>query len=305
MPANKSSHPQKSTLGKKLNITLFFIFCLGMALGGITLATLISYEAYKQTLSKSLLLLHSLNAVQSYTAKEVRPQVQQQLKNKGVLPQIVPSYAASKVFESLRQSDESYNKFSYKYAMLNPKNIQDKADEFERNIIEQFRQTRTVKQLEGFRSINNEYFFYVARPLIIAKSKSTSDSTEIVGTQIVSVPIIKTVQNFGILFARSWGVMAIILLITILIINFWLRRHIIKSIKKITQVAEAVSTGDMNAEFEKVSDDEIGSLVEAFTRMKMSLAMAIEKFEQYRIKSRNIGNSRKIEPDNITPRLRE
>ncbi|WP_084555274.1 c-type heme family protein [[Phormidium ambiguum] IAM M-71] len=303
MPANKSSHSQKSTLGKKLNITLFFIFCLGMTLSGITFATLISYEAYKQTLSKSLLLLHSLNAVQSYTAKELRPQVQQHLKNKGVLPQIVPSYAANKVFENLRQSDESYNSFSYKYAMLNTNKIQDKADEFERNIIEQFRQTRTVKQLEGFRYINNDYFFYVARPLIIAKS--ANDHIEIVGTQIVFVPIIKTVQNFGILFARAWGVMAIILLIAILMINFWLRRHIIKSIRKITQVAEAVSTGDMNAEFEKVSDDEIGSLVEAFTRIKMSLAMAIEKFEQYRIKSRNTGNSRKIEPENITPRLRE
>ncbi|OKH32666.1 hypothetical protein NIES2119_25635 [[Phormidium ambiguum] IAM M-71] len=274
-----------------------------MTLSGITFATLISYEAYKQTLSKSLLLLHSLNAVQSYTAKELRPQVQQHLKNKGVLPQIVPSYAANKVFENLRQSDESYNSFSYKYAMLNTNKIQDKADEFERNIIEQFRQTRTVKQLEGFRYINNDYFFYVARPLIIAKS--ANDHIEIVGTQIVFVPIIKTVQNFGILFARAWGVMAIILLIAILMINFWLRRHIIKSIRKITQVAEAVSTGDMNAEFEKVSDDEIGSLVEAFTRIKMSLAMAIEKFEQYRIKSRNTGNSRKIEPENITPRLRE
>lgn len=305
MPAKKlkSSYAQKSTLSKKLNITLFFIFCFGMALSGISLATLISYEAYQQSLSKSLLLLHSLNVVQYYTAKEVKTQVQQPLKNEEILPQFVPSYTASKVFETLRQSDESYNNFSYKYAMVNFNTIQDKADEFEKNIIEQFRQNRTVKQLEGFRFINNEYFFYVARPLIIAKS--ASDGTEIVGIQIVSVPMIKTAQNFGILFARAWGVMAIILLIAILIINFWLRRHIIKSIKKITQVAEAVSTGDMNAEFEKVSDDEIGSLVEAFTRMKMSLAMAIEKFEQYRIKSRNTGNSRKIEPDNITPRLRE
>lgn len=61
----------------------------------------------------------------------------------------------------------------------------------------------------------------------------------------------------------------------------------------------------MNAEFEEVSNDEIGSLVEAFTRMKMSLVMAIEKFEQYRIKSRKSNSSQNLESGNITPRLRE
>lgn len=305
MAANKPSQPKQSTLSKKLNVTLFFIFSLSMILSGIALATLISYVAYKQTLAKTLLLISSLDAVQYYTAKEVRPQVQQRLKKQEILPQIVPSYAASKVFDRLRQSDPLYNDFSYKYVMLKPNKNQDKADQFEINIIEQFKQNNNVKQLEGIRSINNKYFFYIARPLIIAKSPLNNSNKEIVGTQIVSFSIIKPLQNYGLLFIAIWGTVAIILVIAILIINFWLRRHILKSIKKIVQVAESVSTGNMDVEFEKVSNDEIGTLVEAFTRMKMSLAMAIEKFEQYRIKSRKSDNSRKIQTENITPRLRE
>lgn len=305
MATNQLSLPKKSTLAKKLNISLFLIFCLGMSLSGLTLATLISYEAYKQIFSKALLLMKSLDAVQYYTAKEVKIQVQQRLKNKEFLPQTVPSYAAGRVFERLRQSDESYNNFSYKYAMLNANNTQDKADDFEKNIVKKFSQSREVKQIEGFRSINNEYFFYIARPLILAKSKLSNKSNEIVGIQIVSIPIKKPAQEYALLFFILWATIAVIFIFTILIINFWLRRSIIRGIKKIVQVAEAVSTGNMNAEFEEVSNDEIGSLVEAFTRMKMSLVMAIEKFEQYRIKSRKSNSSQNLESGNITPRLRE
>jgi methyl-accepting chemotaxis protein len=60
------------------------------------------------------------------------------------------------------------------------------------------------------------------------------------------------------------------------------RPNQIQPIKNIVLVAEAVSTGDMTADFDKKYNDEIGSLVEAFTRMKLSLAMAIKRFERNR-----------------------
>ena len=68
--------------------------------------------------------------------------------------------------------------------------------------------------------------------------------------------------------------------------NFWLKRYVVRPIKRVVRVAEAVSTGDMEADFEKVSNDEVGSLVEAFTRMKLSLVMAIRMLEQYHIENR-------------------
>jgi nitrogen fixation/metabolism regulation signal transduction histidine kinase len=60
--------------------------------------------------------------------------------------------------------------------------------------------------------------------------------------------------------------------------NLWLKRYIIRPIKNIVLVAEAVSTGDMTADFEEKSNDKIGSSVEAFTRMNLSLLMVIKKF---------------------------
>jgi methyl-accepting chemotaxis protein len=325
MPRNRALKSKKSTLARKFSILLVFIFGFGMILSGTALAVFLTYEAQNQIKSKALLLMDTMNSVQDYTSNEVTPQLQKRIASSDIVPQTIPSYAAVKVFERLRQSNDYYKHFHYKYAMLNSTSD---PSSFELGIALQFRQDKNLKQLQGFRYIGNQQFLYIARPLLVTKyiclncqtqpksAKPTQNTvksqtriqtqrkiakptqnfptnkifktiTEMSGTQIVFVPLIKVLQNYWGLFVSLLGILAIIFAITIFMVNLWLKRDILKPISKIVQVAEAVSTGDMDAEFEKeVSNDEIGSLVEAFTRMKLSLAMAIKKFEQYRIKSR-------------------
>ena len=50
---------------------------------------------------------------------------------------------------------------------------------------------------------------------------------------------------------------------------------------------QVVSTGETDAEFESTSNDEVGRLAAAFTRMKTSLAIARRKLEKYRSDRRN------------------
>jgi HAMP domain-containing protein len=78
------------------------------------------------------------------------------------------------------------------------------------------------------------------------------------------------------------GIVTMIFAFAIYMANFWLKRYVVRPIKRVVRVAEAVSTGDMDAEFEKVANDEVGSLVEAFTRMKISLAIAIKSLQEHR-----------------------
>jgi HAMP domain-containing protein len=66
------------------------------------------------------------------------------------------------------------------------------------------------------------------------------------------------------------------------LVNDLLNRHVIRPLKKIAKVAEEVSTGDMNAEFGQVSEDEIGNLAAAFKRMKLSLTLAMNRISQVR-----------------------
>ena len=257
------------------------------------------------------MLSETINSIRKYTSTEVAPELTTRSTSDEFLAQTIPSYSVRKIFENLQKSDDLYRGFYYKSAMLNPSNLQDKADAFETAIVEQFRQNQTLKELQGFRGVGNQDFFYIARPLSLTESSclrchgipedapkkmidiyGTTNGFnwplhEVIGTQIVSVPASQVLQNARQSFVLVMGVVAIVFAVTILITNLWLKLFIVRPIKKIAQVAEAVSTGDMEAEFEKVSNDEVGNLAEAFTRMKLSLAMAIKRFERYRIKSRD------------------
>lgn len=298
------------TLAKKLTILLIVIFIGGISFSGIALANILNYKAQNEISSQASLLSQTLSSVRSYTSNEVTPELRKRLGTEEFLPQTIGSFSSRKVFEKLQKDNPSYQDFSYKSAVLNPSNIEDKADEFETLLVQQFRQDNKFKELTGFRSVGNKDFFYLARPIAITESSclkchSTPDVApkgmikiygskngfgwklnEVIGTQIVSVPASQVFQNARQSFVLVMGIVVIIFAITIFLANLWLKRYIVRPIKQIVRVAEAVSTGDMDAEFEKLSNDEVGNLVEAFTRMKLSLAMAITRFEQYRIGSR-------------------
>lgn len=297
-------------LAQKLTILLLVIFLGGITFSGIALANILNYKAQNEITSNALLLLRTLNSVRSYTNTEVTPHLQASLGDQGFLPQTVPAYSSRKVFDSLRKDHSSYQDFLYKEAMLNPTNPQDKADSFEKEIIQNFALDKNIQQTSGFRSFQGEKYFYVARPLAIndascLRCHSTPEVApkeminiygdqngmgwklnEVLGTQIVSVPTNEVLQKTRQSLILVMGIVTVIFAIAIYMANFWLKRYVVQPIKRVVRVAEAVSTGDMEADFEKVSNDEVGSLVEAFTRMKLSLVMAIRRLEQYRIDHR-------------------
>ncbi|KAB8331451.1 DUF3365 domain-containing protein [Scytonema tolypothrichoides VB-61278] len=293
-------------LGRKLTVLLLVIFLAGITLSGIALSQILNYKAQDEVSSNGKLLFKTINSVRSYTNDEINPELEARLGKDEFAAQTIPAYSARKVFEKLRNEDDAYKDFFYKEAMLNPTNIRDKADSVETELIQKFRQDKNLKVLSGFRSFDNQNFYYIARPLAITESSclrchSTPDVApkkmiEIYGTengfgwklnlingvQIVSIPASQVFQKANQSLVWVMGIVTIIFAIAIYVANFWLTRYVVRPIKRVVRVAEAVSTGDMDAEFEKVGNDEVGSLVEAFTRMKISLVMAIRSFERYR-----------------------
>lgn len=306
------------TLAKKLTILLIVIFIGGISFSGMALANILNYKAQNEISSQASLLSQTLSSVRSYTSNEVTPELRKRLGTEEFLPQTIGSFSSRKVFEKLQKDNPFYQDFSYKSAVLNPSNFEDKADEFETLLVQQFHQDNKLKELTGFRSVGNKDFFYIARPIVITdasclKCHSTPDVApkgmlkiygskngfgwklnEVIGTQVVSVPASQVFQSARQSFVLVMGIVVTIFALTIFLANLWLKRYIVRPIKQIVRVAEAVSTGDMDAEFEKVSNDEVGNLVEAFTRMKLSLAMAITRFEQYRFGSRKPKDSENV-----------
>ncbi|MFH7024179.1 MAG: DUF3365 domain-containing protein [Heteroscytonema crispum UTEX LB 1556] len=300
-------------LAQKLTILLLVIFLGGITFSGIALANILNHKAQNEITSNALLLLRTLNSVRAYTNNEVTPQLEQRIGKQSFVPQVIPSYSSRRVFDNLRKDNNSYQDFLYKDAMLNPTKIQDMADSFEKQIVNNFRQQKNQQEKSGFRDFAGEKYFYIARPIVITDASclrchSTPEAApkemikiygekngfgwklnEVLGAQIVSVPTNIVLQKTRQSFILVMGLIAIIFAIAIYMTNFWLKRYVVRPIKRVVRVAEAVSTGDMEADFEKVSaNDEVGSLVEAFTRMKLSLLMAMRRLEQYRVENREL-----------------
>lgn len=290
-------------LGTKFNLLLLLVFICGVSVSGAALSTMLQQKAQAEVTSKALALMQTMTAVRSYTNAHINPLLASRLETESLfIPETVPAYAATEVFENLRKN-EGYNNFFYKEATLNPTNLRDKADTFEAKIVERFRQEAGTKEISDFRVLPNGRMFYIARPLAITKDSclrchSTPEAApksqlatygrengfswqlnEIVAAQIISVPAEEVFVSAKQSLSLAMGILVGIFAIVILTINFLLKQTVIQPIRKISHLAKEVSTGKITDDFEQTSNDEIGILGASFNRMKSSLEIAMKMLD--------------------------
>jgi HAMP domain-containing protein len=296
-------------LKQQFTVLLLIILALGLSLSGFALSSVLKQNAIHDINSTAVMLMETMTSVRDYTNTQVKPLLENQLEAE-FLPQSVPAYSAREIFDNLRKNP-NYRDFFYKEATLNPTNLRDKADNFETITINNFRNKRDLKELSGFRSMPGGDIFYIARPLTITQESCLKCHTsadiapksmierygtangfgwhmnEIIGSQIISIPASKVISkanqsSFVILLIVSTLFIAVIFLV-----NIFLNQKVVRPLKRITRVAEEVSTGHMDVEFEQLSNDEIGQLARAFKRMQLSLEMAMKRIKR---RSENTGN---------------
>jgi HAMP domain-containing protein len=290
-------------LGKKFNLLMLMVFLGGISLSGLAFATILNQRAMNEVTSQAMILLTTMNSVRHYTNVEVNPLLKPML-DKEFLPESVPAYSAREVFEQFRTTP-AYDQFFYTEATLNPTNIRDRADaKDEVPLIRQFQQDTNLKELRGFRDTAAGKLFYIARPIKIEKEsclvchsrpeaapKSLIERygdkngfgwklNDIVGAQIITVPATEVVNTAQQSFLGLMGIVVVILAATTFAMNWLLRQFVIRPIQHLSEVAAQVSMGEMNAEFKPMGKDEVGELAAAFSRMKVSLAVAMRMLDQ-------------------------
>ena len=297
-------------LGFKLNIFLGVLLLIVTLTIGTLLSRILDNHAESMIIEQASMLIEMMNSVRNYTDTQITPELSSRLETEPLfLPQAVPSYSAREVFEDLR-SNNKYNQFFYKAATLNPTNLRDKADRFETEIIQSFRQSikspdrdTSDLQQQGFRTLPGGDLFYIARPITINKEsclRCHSDPqnapksqiatygkdngfgwklNEVVGAQIISVPVSQVVKQAQKLRWLVIGQVIGFLLVAILLLNFFLKFLITDPIDKMSHLSKKLSTGDLDVEFEQKSNDEIGVLAASLNRLKVSLKMAMEMIQ--------------------------
>src|SRR5512140_3583594 len=100
----------------KFNLVLLTIFALGFVIAGFISYRALEANAREETVQNARLMMEAARASVNYTTTQVKPLLEVQMRYT-FLPQSVPAYAATEVFNDVRKN---HPEFAYKEATLNP-----------------------------------------------------------------------------------------------------------------------------------------------------------------------------------------
>jgi protein-histidine pros-kinase len=276
-------------------------FLVGLGLAGFGAYQILRTNAIEASREAAKIIMEEASADRSYTADSIKPLLEQQMKVQ-FLPHSIPSFSALSIFKIVRQKLPEY---TYREPTLNPTNLNDRAIDWEADIINGFRDDASKGETMITRDTPGGQFLVLARPLKAGSQAclschSTPEAApptmvalygsqngfgwklgEVVGAQMVSIPL-------GVPLSRAyqallWFLLALAatFLVIIIIVDLLLRALVVKPVAEISEMANKVSMGQLDTpEYVRNSNDEIGSLSQSFNRMRRSLQNAMKMLEE-------------------------
>ncbi|HYP31239.1 MAG TPA: DUF3365 domain-containing protein, partial [Burkholderiaceae bacterium] len=193
----------------KFNLVFLLVFLVGLSASTLIARGLLRQAAKDEVIDRARLLMTGANGVSTYTATQIKPLLETQMKYT-FLPQSIPAYSAAEVLEHLQKT---YPDYAFKSAMLNPTNPRDRAVAWEEDIVSSFKRSADLKEFIGERETPTGTALYIARPIVVtnpgclachstpeAAPKTLTDKygpangfgwtlNEPLGAQVVSVPL--------------------------------------------------------------------------------------------------------------------
>ena len=281
----------------KFNLVYLLVMSLGIAVSGYIARSLLQDNAQQEVIGSARLLMEKALAVRNYTNTQIKPLLVAQMTHE-FLPQTVPSYSATEVLGTLLAK---HPEFAYKEATLNPTNPRDRATAWEADIVGQFRSAADLKETVGTRDTPAGPSLYIARPLRITdpaclachSSVDAAPATmvakygpangfgwnlnEVIGAQIVSVPLGVPLQRADKVFQVFITSLAGVFLVVGIVLNLMVWLLVVRPVTRLSALADRVSQGDLDApEFKAAGRDEIATLSDSFSRMRASVVQAMK-----------------------------
>jgi HAMP domain-containing protein len=281
----------------KFNLVLIVVFLAGFAAAGWVSRQLLQENARDEVIRDARLMLEAALSVRTYTVEQVRPHLMKQM-DEVFLPQTVPAYAATEAVATLRKK---YTEYSYKEATLNPTNPRNRTADWEADLVNRFRQYPDLKEIVSERQSSTGRALFIAKPIQIGnpaclQCHSTPAAAppsmlkiygeangfgwkhnEIVGAQLVTVPMDVPLQKAERAFTTFMASLAGVFLSVFIVLNIMLSWLIVRPIRQMSEAADKISTGDFGVpEFQEKGKDEVSVLGSSFNRMRRSLEKAMQ-----------------------------
>ena len=288
-------------LRMKLNLMLLTVFVLGLAAAGYLSNRIMERNAREEVLQNGRLLLAGAHGAAQYTVEEIKPLLNDQLKQK-FLPQAVSFYAANRSAQAIRAWLPEY---TYRTAALNPTNLSDRSTDWEASAIREFRNDPARKELIAERQSPTGLVLDLFQPVIVSEPGCLSchsrpeaapkalvaayganngfgwKMNEVVGVEVASVPMSVPLNRAHDTLWTLMAMMAGIFLCLLIVVNVFLHFMVVRPLSKMQRIANEVSLGKAEVpEYVARGSDEIASLGNSFNRMRRSLESALKLLHQ-------------------------
>jgi HAMP domain-containing protein len=283
----------------RFNLIFVALFAIGIALAIWLAWIFLQRDAKAQVLAQAKLMMLTTSATRTYTAEQLQPLLDRLQKRENLLlPQTVPNYAATQVFNYLHTSAPAY---TYKEATLNPTSLADRAGDWEADIINAFRNDKSLTEDFGERDTPNGRSMFYARPIRVTERgclecHSTANRApaalirqygrtngfgwnlnDVVGAQIVSVPESFALETADRQLKSLVVYLVIVAVIALAVLDTVLIATVIRPVGRLSRIAEEMSQGKVSDEEIPIRGrDEISALAASFNRMQRSLAKALK-----------------------------
>lgn len=286
----------------RFNLIFTLLFGIGTVLAIWLAGIFLRNDAKERVLEQAKLMMDTMLATRRYTTVQVKPLLEKVQQHDSVfLPQTVPAYSATQVFDYLHQRNPEY---TYKEATLNPTNPINRANDWEADVVNTFRNDPDRKEIVSERDTPTGKSLFLAHPMRVTdpacfECHSTptrapvsmirqygSDNGfgwkpgEVIGAQIVSVPETLPVEIANRALRTLATYLVVVAFVSLLVLDVVLIFTVIRPVAKLSRAADEISRGNLEVEDLPVKGrDEISMLAVSFNRMQRSLARAMNMLE--------------------------
>jgi HAMP domain-containing protein len=289
----------------KFNLALLLVFVLGLGISAHLSYNLLHKNARDEVLRNAGVMMEAALSMRAYTVGQVRDKLVQ--KEDEFVPQTVPAFAATEMMNLLRKK---YPEYSYKEAALNPTNPRNRAEAWEADIVNAFRGDAGRTEISGMRATAMGPSLFLARPFRIKDQACLgchdkpelapvsmvklygSDKgfgwqlNEVIGAQVVSVPMSLPIANANRAFYTFMASLAGVFGALFVILNLMLYFLIVRPVRRVSAAADRMSAGrtDMrdkeHLELPESGKDEVSVLARSFNRMRRDLEVMLRTMDR-------------------------
>lgn len=286
----------------KFNSMLLLVFALALGASGYFSYKQLNQNAREEVLSNAGVLMETILSARTWAVNDVGPNLRETDPEEEMLMQGVPAYAANKIMEAVQKR---YPEYGYREVALNPTNTKHRPAEWESRIINNFRSDASKVEEWGIRQTDKGSMLFLARPIQIKQSGCLGCHTtpekapphmvkkygsdygygwklkEIVGAQIVTVPLAVPVANATRMFYTFMATLGGVFVVLFVLLNMMLSALITRPLGVMARAADEISKGNFEiGEFDEEGRDEVAQLSSSFNRMRRSLVKAMEMFHK-------------------------